>query len=188
MKLVTVSLGSNIEPVRHIRYCLDALADTFGALQISRVFESEPVGFIDNRNFYNLVVAFHSDWSPGELQAWSKQLEIAHGRRANTAKFSPRALDIDLLTVGSLCGTIDGVTLPRAILPMGHYGKPSSSVVSACGQSILAGGAAGSPRRMRHPGWPRRADNRLLNRFRDGLPTPCAYRLTQRCTLISFGN
>jgi 2-amino-4-hydroxy-6-hydroxymethyldihydropteridine diphosphokinase len=113
MKLVTVSLGSNIEPVRHIRYCLDALADTFGALQISRVFESEPVGFIDNRNFYNLVVAFHSDWSPGELQAWSKQLEIAHGRRANTAKFSPRALDIDLLTVGSLCGTIDDVTLPR---------------------------------------------------------------------------
>ncbi|MGQ7261511.1 2-amino-4-hydroxy-6-hydroxymethyldihydropteridine diphosphokinase [Vreelandella sp. V005] len=114
MKVVTVSLGSNIEPARHIRYCLDALTDTFGALQISRVFESEPVGFIDNRNFYNLVVAFHSDWTPGELQAWSKQLEVAHGRLPDTAKFSPRALDIDLLTVGSLCGTIDDVTLPRS--------------------------------------------------------------------------
>ena len=114
MKLVTVSLGSNIYPTRHIRYCLDALADTFGSLQISRVFESEPVGFTDSRNFYNLVVAFHSDWSPGELQAWSKQLEIEHGRLPDTAKFSPRALDIDLLTVGCLCGTIDDVTLPRS--------------------------------------------------------------------------
>ena len=114
MKLVTVSLGSNIHPTRHIRCCLDALADTFDSLQISRVFESEPVGFTDNRNFYNLVVAFHSAWTPGELQAWSKQLEIAYGRLPDTAKFSPRALDIDLLTVGSLSGTIDEVILPRS--------------------------------------------------------------------------
>ena len=61
MNLVTVSLGSNINPTRHIRCCLDALADTFGPLQISRVFESEPVGFADSRNFYNLVVAFYED-------------------------------------------------------------------------------------------------------------------------------
>lgn len=114
MNLVTVSLGSNIHPARHIRCCLDALADIFGPLQISRVFESEPVGFIDSRNFYNLVVAFHSDWTPGQLQAWGKQLEIAHGRLPNLAKFSPRALDIDLLTVGSACGIIDDVTLPRS--------------------------------------------------------------------------
>ena len=113
MNLVTVSLGSNIDPVRHLHGCLDALADTFGTLQISRVFESEPVGFADHRNFYNLVVAFQSDWQPGELQAWGKQLEIAHGRPTDIAKFSPRTLDIDLLTVGDLCGTIDDIALPR---------------------------------------------------------------------------
>ncbi len=114
MSLVTLSLGSNIDPDTHIRLCLDALEATFGRLQISRIFESEPVGFKDSRNFYNLVVAFDSDWSVGELQAWSKQLEIDHGRTPNMAKYSPRALDIDLLTVGSVCDTIDGVALPRA--------------------------------------------------------------------------
>jgi 2-amino-4-hydroxy-6-hydroxymethyldihydropteridine diphosphokinase len=114
MNLVTVSLGSNINPTRHIRCCLDALADSFGPLQISRVFESEPVGFADSRNFYNLVVAFHSDWTPGELQAWGKQLEIAHGRLPDIAKFSPRALDIDLLTVGDARGMVDDVALPRS--------------------------------------------------------------------------
>ena len=114
MSLVTLSLGSNIDPDTHIRLCLDALEATFGRVQISRIFESEPVGFKDSRNFYNLVVAFDSDWSVGELQAWSKQLEIDHGRTPNMAKYSPRALDIDLLTVGSVCDTIDGVALPRA--------------------------------------------------------------------------
>lgn len=113
MRLVTVSLGSNIDPAHHLHRCLDALADTFDQLKISRVFESEPVGFTDSRNFFNLVVAFHSDWSPGELQAWAKQLEIDHGRPPGIAKFSPRALDIDLLTVGDLCGMVDDIALPR---------------------------------------------------------------------------
>lgn len=113
MALVTVSIGSNIERDRHVRACLDALAETFGNLAISRVFESEPVGFEDGRNFYNLVAAFESDWSVGELQAWCKRLEFANGRRKESPKFSPRTLDIDLLTVGELTGEHDGVALPR---------------------------------------------------------------------------
>ena len=114
MALITLSLGSNIAPIEHIHLCLDALYDTFGDLQVSRVFESEPVGFSDSRNFFNLVVALHSDWSPGEIQAWAKALEARHGRRPDTPKFSPRALDIDLLTVGNLNDTVDGILLPRA--------------------------------------------------------------------------
>ncbi len=80
---------------------------------VSRVFESEPVGFEDGRNFYNLVAAFESDCSVGELQAWCKRLEFANGRRKDVPKFSPRTLDIDLLTVGELTGEHDGVILPR---------------------------------------------------------------------------
>ncbi|MDW5378765.1 2-amino-4-hydroxy-6-hydroxymethyldihydropteridine diphosphokinase [Halomonas sp. HP20-15] len=113
MTRVVVSIGSNIEREHHVRHCLDALAADFTALRVSRVFESEPVGFEDGRNFYNLVAAFDSHASVGELQAWCKRLEFAHGRRANSPKFSPRRLDIDLLTVGALTGCIDGVALPR---------------------------------------------------------------------------
>lgn len=110
---VTASIGSNIDRDHHVRRCLDALAEAFGELEISRVFDSEPVGFEDGRNFYNLVVVFDSEASVGELQAWCKRLEFAHGRRKDSPKFSPRTLDIDLLTVGELTGTHDGVTLPR---------------------------------------------------------------------------
>ncbi|MCE8013889.1 2-amino-4-hydroxy-6-hydroxymethyldihydropteridine diphosphokinase [Billgrantia desiderata] len=113
MTRVSVSIGSNIEREHHITACLEALDATFDNLVVSRVFESVPVGFIDGRNFYNLVAVFDSDWSVGELQAWCKRIEREHGRRPGTPKFSPRTLDIDLLTVGSLTGEHDGVTLPR---------------------------------------------------------------------------
>lgn len=113
MARIAASIGSNIERDRHVRACLDALAATFGPLAISRVFESEPVGFEDGRNFYNLVAVFDSDWSVGKLQAWCKRLEFANGRRKDSPKFSPRTLDIDLLTAGELTGIRDGVELPR---------------------------------------------------------------------------
>ncbi|MDN3557273.1 2-amino-4-hydroxy-6-hydroxymethyldihydropteridine diphosphokinase [Halomonas maura] len=114
MARVCVSIGSNIEREHHVRVCLDALAETFPALRISRVYESEPVGFEDGRNFFNLVAVFESDWSVGALQAWCKRLEFANGRRPNSPKFSPRTLDIDLLSVDALTGEHDGVELPRA--------------------------------------------------------------------------
>ncbi|GHB00339.1 2-amino-4-hydroxy-6-hydroxymethyldihydropteridine diphosphokinase [Modicisalibacter luteus] len=113
MALVVVSIGSNIEREHHVQTCLDALHAEFGKLQLSRVFESEPVGFNDGCNFYNLVAAFESGASVGELQAWCKRLELANGRRKDSPKFSPRTLDVDLLTVNALRGDIDGVELPR---------------------------------------------------------------------------
>ncbi|PMR76685.1 2-amino-4-hydroxy-6-hydroxymethyldihydropteridine diphosphokinase [Billgrantia endophytica] len=113
MALISVSIGSNIDRDHHVRTCLDALSATFGTLAVSRIFESEPVGFEDGRNFFNLVVAFESHWTVGELQAWCKRLEFANGRREDSPKFSPRTLDIDLLTVGELTGIHDGVALPR---------------------------------------------------------------------------
>lgn len=118
MVQVVVSIGSNIERERHVLACLDALHADFTHLEVSRVFESEPVGFEDGRNFYNLVAAFESQDSEEQttvatLQNWCKRLEFAYGRRADSAKFSPRTLDVDLLTVGELVGNIAGVTLPR---------------------------------------------------------------------------
>lgn len=113
MARISVSIGSNIDRDFHVQACLKALAATFDNLVISRVYESEPVGFEDGRNFYNLVAVFDSDWTVGELQAWCKRIEREHGRRPGTPKFSPRTLDIDLLTVDDLTGEHDGVMLPR---------------------------------------------------------------------------
>ncbi|SHE54955.1 2-amino-4-hydroxy-6-hydroxymethyldihydropteridinediphosphokinase [Modicisalibacter ilicicola DSM 19980] len=109
MTQVVVGIGSHVECERHVRACLDALAAEFGELRISRVFESEPVGAPGNKNVYNLVVAFDSRASVGELKAWCKRTERANGRIDR----GPVTLDIDLLGVGDRRGTFEGVSLPH---------------------------------------------------------------------------
>ena len=112
MARVFLSLGSNIEHQRYIRAALDALADQFGELLISSVYESVSVGF-DGDNFYNLVVGIDTDLSIGTLSTYLKALEDQHGRRRDTPRFSARTLDIDILTYDNVTGSVEGVLLPR---------------------------------------------------------------------------
>ncbi|MDH5778434.1 MAG: 2-amino-4-hydroxy-6-hydroxymethyldihydropteridine diphosphokinase, partial [Gammaproteobacteria bacterium] len=60
MHQVYVSIGSNIEPARHIKLAIAALHEYYGKLDISSVYESEAVGF-EGDNFLNLVVAYQTD-------------------------------------------------------------------------------------------------------------------------------
>ena len=112
MSFITLSLGSNQQPHRHLTQALDALAEHFGELQLSPVYESEAVGF-DGDNFLNMAVALNS-----ELPLWSirdvlKAIEDRNGRDRTQKKFSGRTLDIDILTCDDLLGEFDGVVLPR---------------------------------------------------------------------------
>ena len=66
MAKVYLSIGSNIDREQHIRGCLDALAQRFGPLDISSVFESAAVGF-SGAPFYNLVVGIETELDPAAL-------------------------------------------------------------------------------------------------------------------------
>lgn len=110
---VYISIGSNIDRELHITSALDALAEWFGELIISPVYESEAVGF-DGSPFYNLVVGVDTHWRVGELSRRFKQLEADNGRRRDVPKFSARTLDLDILTYDDAVGEVDGVELPRS--------------------------------------------------------------------------
>lgn len=111
MTTIYISLGSNIERDRHIRAGLDALHAEFGELRVSRVFESEAVGF-NGRPFYNLVAAAETDLPLVTVCQLLREMEFAHGREPDAKKFAPRTLDLDLLLYGDLvCDT--PLVLPR---------------------------------------------------------------------------
>lgn len=112
MPRVYLSLGSNVERERHIRAALEALETLYGDMLISPVYESVAVGF-EGDNFYNLVVGFDTDKPVAELVAELRAIEDANGRVREGPRFSPRTLDIDILTYGNACGEIEGVQLPR---------------------------------------------------------------------------
>lgn len=113
MARVYVSIGSNIERERNIAAGLDGLAQSFGELTLSTVFESEAVGFAGD-HFYNLVAGFETTLAVGDLSRELKAIEDRNGRCRQGPKFSGRTLDIDILTYDDVCGLVDGVELPRA--------------------------------------------------------------------------
>jgi 2-amino-4-hydroxy-6-hydroxymethyldihydropteridine diphosphokinase len=112
MPRVYLSLGSNIEPRRYLGAALDALAEAFGSLVLSPVYESPAVGFAGD-NFLNLVAGVDTELPVGELARRLRAIEDANNRRRGAAKFRSRTLDIDILTYGDAVGVIDGVRLPR---------------------------------------------------------------------------
>jgi 2-amino-4-hydroxy-6-hydroxymethyldihydropteridine diphosphokinase len=110
---VFLGLGSNLEREKNIRAGLLALKYAFGDLKLSQVYESESVGF-KGSNFYNLVVSLQTDLTVAELSDTLKKIEDKNGRLRTGPKYSPRTLDIDILTYGDFVGVEAGVDLPRA--------------------------------------------------------------------------
>ncbi|MBV7314279.1 2-amino-4-hydroxy-6-hydroxymethyldihydropteridine diphosphokinase [Shewanella sp. NIFS-20-20] len=112
MASIFISLGSNIQPEHYLWQGLNELAQAFGALTLSSVYESEAVGF-DGGNFLNMVVGAETSLPIAEVVSLFKTIERAHGRLATSQKFSSRTLDIDLLLYDDLVCQ-DPVELPRA--------------------------------------------------------------------------
>ncbi len=112
MSRVYLGLGSNVDSHIHITAALDALSFHFGHLDISPVYESESVGFAGS-HFLNLVVGIQTTHPVAELVRELKKIEDDNGRSRSGPKFSPRTLDIDILTYRDYIGCHDGVHLPR---------------------------------------------------------------------------
>ena len=74
------SLGSNLEPERHLAAALAALRGRYGKLVVSPTYRTAAVGF-DGPDFLNLAVGLDTDEDPVALDAWLHALEDAQGRR-----------------------------------------------------------------------------------------------------------
>lgn len=108
---VYLGLGSNVERERHLCAGLDALAGFLHDMRCSAVFESQAVG-IKSGPFFNLVATGLTDLPLMELDRRLKFIEADNGRYAPDRKGLP--LDIDVLMYNDLCGSFDGLVLPRA--------------------------------------------------------------------------
>lgn len=112
MTEVFVGAGSNIEPERHLRQALAALAARYGVLRLSPVYRNPAVGF-DGPDFLNMVVGFDTDDDLDTVLGVLDEIESAAGRVRGEPRYASRALDLDLLLYGDLVTEGAGVTLPR---------------------------------------------------------------------------
>ncbi|CAK0779521.1 2-amino-4-hydroxy-6-hydroxymethyldihydropteridinediphosphokinase [Gammaproteobacteria bacterium] len=96
-----LSLGSNVEPRRHLPTAIREMNTHFGPLHLSPVYESVAIGF-SGEHFLNLVAAFETDAEPAVIHSLLRALEESHGRVRGSARFAPRTLDVDLILYGNL--------------------------------------------------------------------------------------
>lgn len=119
MAKVYISIGSNIDREQQIIAGVAALKAEFGAVQLSSVYECEPVGFI-GENFYNMVAMVETEQPPSYIGELLKQLEKQQGRIDFSKKFSARQLDLDILLYDDLIIN-SPVQVPRDEIPENAY-------------------------------------------------------------------
>lgn len=136
MPTAWLSLGSNLEPERHLRAALAELRARFGALVVSPVYRFAAVGF-EGPDFLNLAVGLDSDLDPFALNDWLHALEDRHGRRRDVARFSSRTLDVDIVLFGELVLSGPGhLEIPRRELAEAFVLKPLADIAPSVREPV----------------------------------------------------
>ena len=99
-----LSVGTNLgDREENIKRCIDSInlmpyTDVVGQ---SSVYETEPVGYARQQNFYNILLKVESIFEPNEMLGACMGIEAGFGR-IRTVRFGPRILDIDIIFAENL--------------------------------------------------------------------------------------
>ncbi len=112
---VIFSLGSNEgDRLATLESACDYLADVFGALRLSQLYETEPVGCPEGSPAYlNACVEVNTDMPAEEVLQLCMRIEQELGRTRNGVYGAPRTCDIDIISYGDLQVSTPILTLPH---------------------------------------------------------------------------
>lgn len=143
-----VGLGANLgDPLAQLRAAVTALAalPSTTVARVSSVYRSAPVGYLDQPDFCNAVVALDTALSP---QALLEALMVIEHEGGRTREFrnAPRLIDLDLLLHGDRVVDEPHLTVPHprmadrafVLLPLAEL-DPGCMVPGAGPLSVLAG-------------------------------------------------
>ena len=102
---VMIGLGSNMSnPVGQIRAALREIDELPGCalVRTSSLYESAPVGVIEQPVFINAVAEVETTLTPHTLMASLLAIERGHDR-VRSVRNGPRTLDLDVLLFADLC-------------------------------------------------------------------------------------
>lgn len=112
-----VGLGANLgDRELTIHRAVELLGSVPGieVVAVSRLRETDPVGYEDQPRFLNGAAALDTELSPRELLDRLLAVERELGRvRGDGPRFGPRAIDLDLLLFGGEVVDEDGLAVPH---------------------------------------------------------------------------
>ncbi len=110
-----LGIGTNIgNRKENIENCIEAINLTpyTDVLIRSGIYETEPVGYARQQNFYNCNVLVESQLEPNEMLGLCLGIESAFGRKRGI-KNGPRILDVDLLMAEDFNTHTKNLTVPH---------------------------------------------------------------------------
>ena len=109
---VYLGLGSNMGKRQdNLDEALSLLSHRLRMEKVSSVYDTEPVGDMDQPRFLNLVCQVYTRLAPMELLALAKGIELKLGRAPGKSN-APRPIDIDILLYGDQI-----VETPELVIP-----------------------------------------------------------------------
>ena len=122
MKRIYLSLGSNIgDRETNLRKAVERLASLdVHVLRASRIYETEPVDYVDQAWFLNQVVEAETALFPMQLLTRTARVERELGRTRTVPK-GPRTLDIDILFYGDAVVRTARLELPHPRLAQRRF-------------------------------------------------------------------
>ena len=112
MTYVLLSIGSNIDREKNIRYSVERITQEYGDITLSPVYETVSVGF-KGPSFFNLVLGFNSNESLLDIREHLRNIESEAGRVRGKKSFANRVLDIDVILFGDQDLSDQGFNIPR---------------------------------------------------------------------------
>jgi len=115
---IFLGMGSNQgDKIENIRKAFDILRslENFKIVSWSSLYETEPVGVIDQPVFVNCVIRAESSMDPHSLLSWLKTIESRLGREPNTHN-RPRPIDLDILLYDNIDMESLELTIPHTRL------------------------------------------------------------------------
>ncbi len=118
-QVAAIAFGSNLDSAAGDRaanliHAVEQLRTLGEVLAVSRLYDTAPVGYLDQPRFLNGAALLETDLEPLALLERLLAIEQAMGRnRANTVEKGPRVIDLDLILYGSLILQTNILTLPH---------------------------------------------------------------------------
>ncbi len=114
-RIVALSIGSNVgDRDENIKKAVSILEkDLHVKLEKSPVFESPPMYYREQDNFYNCCVSFESSLPAAEIHNIIRSAEKKAGRKKSSTYKGPRIIDIDIVFLGNEIIAEDNLTVPH---------------------------------------------------------------------------
>jgi 2-amino-4-hydroxy-6-hydroxymethyldihydropteridine diphosphokinase len=113
MRTAHISAGSNIgNRKQNLEFALTSLGKKVTIKKVSSLFETEPVGYLNQPWFLNLAIEIETHLNPSELLSFCQDIEASCGR-IRTFPNAPRTLDLDILLIEDLVMNEKDLVIPH---------------------------------------------------------------------------